>query len=299
MVLIPSEWPPLIQVFVEPKARSDRDRLRAALNSAMASDPALRVVDEPEHEIFIVQGSSELHLDVVIDRLQREFGIALKLGAPQVAYRETISRRHEQDYTHKRLSNSVGQFAHVKLTFEPNGGRYDSAFESRVPAGAVPAEFVSAVENGVATVLVSGPFAGFPVIGVKTTLIDAAFHQTDSSPQAFELAARGAFREAASKLGFYLLEPVMKVEVVAAKDCAAAVASDLRRRRGQVTRQTAHGDDEASIAATAPLANLFKFQDDLRTISRGRARFRMSPDHYAPVPGSFDDGDPPLAVVVA
>ena len=217
------------------------------------------------------------------------------MSAPQVAYRETITRKHEQDYTHKKQTGGTGQFARIKLIFEPNTENEDFALE--IVGGAVPKEYIAGVEKGIQSVLGAGPFAGFPMIGVNATLIDGAYHNVDSSVLAFEIASRAAFREAAPKLGVQLLEPIMKVEVVTPEDYVGNVIGDLNSRRGQIQGQESRGA-VVVVKAMVPLANMFKYQDSLLSRSEGRASYTASYAQYAPVPFP-DDRDPPPAVAAA
>ena len=233
----------------------------------------------------------ELHLDIIVDRMRREFKVEANVGAPQVAYRETITRKHEQDYTHKKQTGGTGQFARVKIVFEPNPESAEFEFESKIVGGAVPKEYIPGVEKGINSVMSSGPFAGFPMIGVKATLIDGAYHDVDSSVLAFEIAGRACFREAAPKLGVQLLEPIMKVEVVTPEDYVGNVIGDLNGRRGQIQGQEARGV-AVVINAMVPLANMFKYVDNLRSMSQGRAQYTMQFDHYEPVPTAVAAGSP-------
>jgi elongation factor G len=215
--------------------------------------------------------------------MRREFKVEANVGAPQVAYRETITRQHTEDYTHKKQSGGSGQFARVKIQFEPNPEGEEFVFESKIVGGSVPKEYVPGVEKGIESVLSSGPFAGFPMISVKATLIDGAYHDVDSSVLAFEIAGRACFREAASKLGVQLLEPIMKVEVVTPEDYVGDVIGDLNSRRGQIQGTEARGVATV-VNAMVPLANMFKYVDNLRSMSQGRAQYTMQFDHYEPVP---------------
>jgi len=225
----------------------------------------------------------ELHLDIIVDRMKREFKVEANVGAPQVAYRETITRTHEQDYTHKKQTGGTGQFARVKIVFEPNPEGEDYVFESKIVGGAVPKEYIPGVEKGIGSVMSSGPFAGFPMIGVKATLIDGAFHDVDSSVLAFEIASRAAFKEAAPKLGVQLLEPIMKVEVVTPEDYLGDVIGDVNRRRGTVLGQLERGANIA-VEANVPLNEMFGYIGQLRGMTSGRASYTMEFSHYEPVP---------------
>ena len=224
-------WP-LLQIAIEPKRRADQEKLTVALSTLADEDSWFVVKHDAETGQTIIAGRDERHLDTVIDRLRREFNVEVNVGAPQVAYRETITHAHEQDYTHKKRSGGIGQFARVKIAFGPNTDSWDFLFESKVVDGAVPDNYLAGVEKGVRSVLSSGPFAGFPMLGVKATLIDGAYHDTDSSALAFEVASRACFREAAPYLGLRLLEPIMKVEVVTPENYVTSVVGELHSRRG-------------------------------------------------------------------
>ena len=275
-------WP-LLQIAIESKSRADEEKLRAALSTLANEDPSFRVKTDEESGQTIIAGMGELHLDIIVDRMRREFEVEANVGAPQVAYRETITRKHEQDYTHKKQTGGTGQFARVKILFEPNTESEEFVFESKIVGGAVPKEYIPGVEKGINSVMGSGPFAGFPMIGVKATLVDGAFHDVDSSVLAFEIASRACFKEAAPRLGVQLLEPIMKVEVVTPEDYVGGVIGDLNGRRGQIQGQEARGV-AVVINAMVPLANMFKYVDNLRSMSQGRAQYTMQFDHYEPVP---------------
>jgi elongation factor G len=284
VILERMEFPePVIQIAIEPKTKADQEKMGLALHRLAAEDPSFRVKTDEESGQTIIAGMGELHLDIIVDRMKREFKVEANVGAPQVAYRETITRTHEQDYTHKKQTGGTGQFARVKVIFEPNTESEDYQFESKIVGGAVPKEYIPGVQKGIESVMSSGPFAGFPMIGVKATLIDGAFHDVDSSVLAFEIASRACFREAAPKLGVQLLEPVMKVEVVTPEEYVGNIIGDLNSRRGQIQGQEARGI-AVVINAMVPLANMFKYVDTLRSMSQGRAQYTMQFDHYEPVP---------------
>jgi elongation factor G len=284
VILERMEFPePVIQIAIEPKTKADQEKMGLALHRLAAEDPSFRVKTDEESGQTIIAGMGELHLDIIVDRMKREFKVEANVGAPQVAYRETITRTHEQDYTHKKQTGGTGQFARVKVVFEPNTESEDYSFESKIVGGAVPKEYIPGVQKGIESVLSSGPFAGFPMISVKATLIDGAFHDVDSSVLAFEIASRACFREAAPKLGVQLLEPVMKVEVVTPEEYVGNIIGDLNSRRGQIQGQEARGI-AVVINAMVPLANMFKYVDTLRSMSQGRAQYTMQFDHYEPVP---------------
>ena len=284
VILERMEFPdPVIQIAIEPKTKGDQEKMGIALNRLAAEDPSFRVKSDEESGQTIIAGMGELHLDIIVDRLRREFKVEANVGAPQVAYRETITQGHEVDYTHKKQSGGSGQFARVKILFEPNPEGEDFAFESKIVGGNVPKEYVPGVEKGIQSVLNSGPLAGFPMLGVKATLLDGAYHDVDSSVLAFEIASRAAFREAAPKAGAQLLEPIMKVEVVTPEEYVGDVIGDLNSRRGQIQGQEMRGI-AVVVNAHVPLANMFKYVDNLRSMSQGRAQYTMQFDHYAPVP---------------
>ena len=286
VILERMEFPdPVIQIAIEPKTKGDQEKMGIALNRLAAEDPSFRVKSDEESGQTIIAGMGELHLDILVDRMKREFKVEANVGAPQVAYRETITQGHEVDYTHKKQSGGSGQFARVKILFEPNPEGEDFAFESKVVGGNVPKEYIPGVEKGIQSVLNSGPLAGFPMLGVKATLLDGAYHDVDSSVLAFEIASRAAFREAAPRAGAQLLEPIMKVEVVTPEEYVGDVIGDLNSRRGQIQGQEMRGI-AVVINAHVPLANMFKYVDNLRSMSQGRAQYTMQFDHYAPVPAA-------------
>ncbi|WP_127524618.1 elongation factor G [Mesorhizobium sp. Z1-4] len=284
VILERMEFPePVIQIAIEPKTKGDQEKMGLALNRLAAEDPSFRVKSDEESGQTIIAGMGELHLDIIVDRMKREFKVEANVGAPQVAYRETITKQAEIDYTHKKQSGGSGQFARVKIIFEPNTESEDFEFESKIVGGSVPKEYIPGVQKGIESVLSSGPLAGFPMLGVKATLIDGAYHDVDSSVLAFEIAARAAFREGAQKAGAQLLEPIMKVEVVTPEDYVGDVIGDLNSRRGQIQGTEARGIATV-VNAMVPLANMFKYVDNLRSMSQGRAAYTMQFDHYDPVP---------------
>ena len=284
VVLERMEFPsPVIEVAVEPKTKVDQEKMGMALNRLAQEDPSFRVSTDPESGQTIIKGMGELHLEIIVDRMKREFKVEANVGAPQVAYRETITRRQEVDYTHKKQTGGSGQFARVKLVLEPQEQGAGFEFESKVVGGAVPKEYVPGVEKGVRSVLDNGVLAGFPMLDLKVSLIDGAYHEVDSSALAFEIASRAAFREAAQKAGPKLLEPIMKVEVVSPEDYVGGVIGDLTSRRGQILGQEMRGNATV-INAMVPLANMFGYVNTLRSMSQGRAQFTMQFDHYGQVP---------------
>ncbi|WP_311028982.1 elongation factor G [Mesorhizobium koreense] len=284
VILERMEFPdPVIQIAIEPKTKGDQEKMGLALHRLAAEDPSFRVKTDEESGQTIIAGMGELHLDIIVDRMRREFKVEANVGAPQVAYRETITKAAEIDYTHKKQTGGSGQFARVKIIFEPNPEGEDFVFESKIVGGAVPKEYVPGVQKGIESVLSSGPIAGFPMLGVKASLIDGAYHDVDSSVLAFEIASRAAFREGAQKAGAQLLEPIMKVEVVTPEDYVGNVIGDLNGRRGQIQGQESRGI-AVVVNAMVPLANMFKYVDTLRSMSQGRAQYTMQFDHYEPVP---------------
>ncbi|SMO60319.1 translation elongation factor 2 (EF-2/EF-G) [Thalassovita litoralis] len=279
---------PVIEIAVEPKTKGDQEKMSAGLARLAAEDPSFRVETDLESGQTIMKGMGELHLDILVDRLKREFKVEANIGAPQVAYRETISHEAEVDYTHKKQSGGSGQFARVKMVITPTEPGEGYSFESKIVGGSVPKEYVPGVEKGIKSVMDSGPLAGFPVIDFKVALIDGAFHDVDSSVLAFEIAARAGMREGMKKAGAKLLEPVMKVEVVTPEEYTGGIIGDLTSRRGQVSGQENRGNAIA-INAFVPLANMFGYINTLRSMSSGRAQFTMQFDHYDPVPQNISD----------
>jgi elongation factor G len=284
VILERMEFPaPVIEVAVEPKTKADQEKMGMALNRLAQEDPSFRVTTDQESGQTIIKGMGELHLEIIVDRMKREFKVEANVGAPQVAYRETITRRQEVDYTHKKQTGGSGQFARVKIVLEPQEPGAGFEFESKIVGGSVPKEYIPGVEKGVRSVLDNGVLAGFPMLDLKVSLIDGAYHEVDSSALAFEIAARAAFREAAHKAGPKLLEPIMKVEVVSPEDYVGGVIGDLTGRRGQILGQEMRGNATV-INAMVPLANMFGYVNTLRSMSQGRAQFTMQFDHYAQVP---------------
>ncbi len=279
---------PVIEIAVEPKTKGDQEKMSAGLARLAAEDPSFRVETDLESGQTIMKGMGELHLDILVDRLKREFKVEANIGAPQVAYRETISREVEHTYTHKKQSGGSGQFAEVKMIISPTEAGEGYSFESRIVGGAVPKEYIPGVEKGIQSVMDSGPLAGFPVIDFKVALIDGKFHDVDSSVLAFEIAARMGMREGMKKAGAKLLEPIMKVEVITPEEYTGGIIGDLTSRRGQVTGQEPRGNAIA-INAMVPLANMFGYINTLRSMSSGRAQFTMQFDHYDPVPQNISD----------
>ncbi|WP_374290466.1 elongation factor G [Paenirhodobacter enshiensis] len=279
---------PVIEIAVEPKSKADQEKMGLALARLAAEDPSFRVETNFESGQTIMKGMGELHLDILVDRMKREFKVEANIGAPQVAYRETISREAEIDYTHKKQTGGTGQFARVKLVITPTEPGEGYSFESKIVGGAVPKEYIPGVEKGIKSVMDSGPLAGFPVIDFKVALIDGAFHDVDSSVLAFEIATRAAMREGLKKAGAKLLEPIMKVEVVTPEEYTGGIIGDLTSRRGMVQGQDTRGNANV-IHAFVPLANMFGYINNLRSMSSGRAVFTMIFDHYEAVPQNISD----------
>ncbi|WP_284165891.1 elongation factor G [Frigidibacter sp. SD6-1] len=279
---------PVIEIAVEPKSKADQEKMGLALARLAAEDPSFRVETDLESGQTIMKGMGELHLDILVDRMKREFKVEANIGAPQVAYRETISREAEIDYTHKKQTGGTGQFARVKLVITPVEPGVGYSFESKIVGGAVPKEYIPGVEKGIKSVMDSGPLAGFPVIDFKVALIDGAFHDVDSSVLAFEIASRAAMRDGLKKAGAKLLEPIMKVEVVTPEEYTGGIIGDLTSRRGMVQGQDTRGNANV-INAFVPLANMFGYINNLRSMSSGRAVFTMIFDHYEAVPQNISD----------
>ncbi len=289
VILERMEFPnPVIEVAVEPKTKADQEKMGLALNRLAQEDPSFRVTTDQESGQTIIKGMGELHLEIIVDRMRREFKVEATVGAPQVAYRETITRKQEVDYTHKKQTGGTGQFARVKLVLEPQEQGAGFVFESKIIGGSVPKEYIPGVEKGVKSVLENGILAGFPMLDLKVSLIDGAYHEVDSSALAFEIASRAAFREGAQKAGPKLLEPIMKVEVVSPEDYVGGVIGDLTSRRGQILGQEMRGNATV-INSMVPLANMFGYVNTLRSMSQGRAQFTMQFDHYAQVPQNVAD----------
>ncbi len=279
---------PVIEIAVEPKTKGDQEKMSQGLARLAAEDPSFRVETDMESGQTIMKGMGELHLDILVDRLKREFKVEANIGAPQVAYRETIGHEVEHTYTHKKQSGGSGQFAEVKMIISPTEPGEGYSFESRIVGGAVPKEYIPGVEKGINSVMDSGPLAGFPVIDFKVALIDGKFHDVDSSVLAFEIAARMGMREGMKKAGAKLLEPIMKVEVITPEEYTGGIIGDLTSRRGQVSGQENRGNAIA-IDAMVPLANMFGYINTLRSMSSGRAQFTMQFDHYEAVPGNISE----------
>jgi len=279
---------PVIEIAVEPKTKADQEKMSQGLARLAAEDPSFRVETDIESGQTIMKGMGELHLDILVDRLKREFKVEANIGAPQVAYRETISREAEIDYTHKKQSGGTGQFGRVKMIITPTEPGEGYSFESKIVGGSVPKEYIPGVEKGIKSVMDSGPLAGFPVIDFKVVLVDGAFHDVDSSVLAFEIAARMGMREGLRKAGAKLLEPMMKVEVLTPEEYTGSIIGDLTSRRGMVQGQDTRGN-AIVIDCFVPLANMFGYINTLRSMSSGRAQFSMRFDHYDAVPSNISE----------
>ena len=278
---------PVIEIAVEPKSKNDQEKMSLGLQRLAAEDPSFQVTTDLESGQTIMRGMGELHLDILVDRLKREFKVEAAIGAPQVAYRETITKEVEIDYTHKKQSGGSGQFARVKIKFGPlSEGGYN--FSNSIVGGSVPKEYIPGVEKGIESAKDTGTIAGFPVIDFQAELVDGASHDVDSSVLAFEIAARAAFREAMDKAAARLLEPVMKVEVLTPEEYMGDIIGDLNSRRGNVGGMEPRGNARA-ITAMVPLANMFGYINTLRSMSQGRAQYSMQFDHYQQVPQAVAD----------
>jgi elongation factor G len=286
VILEKMEFPePVIEIAIEPKSKADQEKLGIALQKLAAEDPSFRVSTDQESGQTILKGMGELHLDIKVDILKRTYKVDANIGQPQVAYREKLTKKVDINYTHKKQTGGTGQFAKVEIIFEPAEAGAGSSFESKIVGGSVPKEYIPGVEKGINSVMGSGVLAGFPVVDVKATLVDGAYHDVDSSVLAFEIAARAAFREALQKGGSVLLEPIMKVEVVTPEEHTGFVMGDLLSRRGHVQGQDMRAN-AVVINAMVPLANMFGYVNQLRSGTQGRASFTMQFDHYEQVPPS-------------
>ncbi|KWT71956.1 Translation elongation factor G [Hyphomicrobium sulfonivorans] len=283
------EFPvPVIEMKIEPKTKVDQEKMSMVLSNMALEDPSFRVSVDPESGETILKGMGELHLDIKVDILRRTHGVDANVGAPQVAYRETLVRSTEVDYTHKKQTGGTGQFARVKFRIEPNETGKGNEFAADIIGGSVPKEYIPGVEKGVNSVWDSGVLIGFPIVDTKVTLFDGAFHEVDSSAIAFEIASRAALKEGFDKAGVKLLEPVMDVEVVTPGDFVGSVIGDINSRRGQIRNQEMRGNATV-IRAYVPLANMFGYVSQLRSMSQGRASYTMQFAHYADVPRAVAD----------
>lgn len=289
VILERMEFPePVIEVAIEPKTQADYEKMGSALSKLVAEDPSLRVSTDEETNQTVLKGMGELHLEIIVDRLRREFKVEANIGAPQVAYRETITSRAEIDYTHKKQSGGAGQFARIKVIFEPAEQGQGFVFESKIVGGSVPKEYIPGVEKGLEHAMQAGVLAGYQMIDFKATLVDGAYHDVDSSVLAFEIAAKAAYREGIAKASPKLLEPMMKVEVVTPEEYMGDIIGDLNSRRGQVNGMERRGNAQV-VNAIVPLANMFGYVNTLRSMSQGRAQFTMIFSHYAQVPQHVAD----------
>ncbi len=279
---------PVIDISVEPKTKELIEKMSIGLQKLAGEDPSLRLRTDQESGQTILSGMGELHLEIIIDRLRREYGVEANIGAPQVAYRETITRPHTETYTHRKQTGGSGQYAEVKITFEPlerNGG---VVFENDVVGGSVPKEYIPAVEKGIRLQADTGVLAGFPTVDFKYTLIDGKYHDVDSSTLAFEIAAKACFRDGMKKSGPIILEPIMDVEVTTPQDHVGDVVGDINRRRGMIQNQESSGST-IIVRAHVPLKEMFGYISDLRSMTKGRASFTMQFHHYDPVPRNIAD----------
>ena len=284
VVLEKMEFPePVIEIAIEPNTKADQEKMGVALSRMAAEDPSFKIMTDQESGQTIIKGMGELHLEIKVDILRREYKVDAKVGAPQVAYRETITKSGEIDYTHKKQSGGAGQFARVKIIFEPLESGSGFVFESKIVGGAVPKEYIPGVVKGIESAISGGVVAGFPMIDFKATLIDGAYHDVDSSVLAFEIAGRYAFREGMAKCAPKLLEPVMRVDVVTPEEYMGDVIGDLNSRRGQISSMDQRGNARV-IVAQVPLANMFGYVNVLRSMSQGRAQFSMVFGYYEQVP---------------
>ncbi|MFN3855738.1 MAG: elongation factor G [Phreatobacter sp.] len=286
VILERMEFPePVIEMAIEPKTKADQEKMALALMKLASEDPSFRVSTDAESGQTRIKGMGELHLDIKVDILRRTHKVDVSVGAPEVAFREKITKRAEIEYTHKKQTGGTGQFAKVKLIVEPNEPGAGNVFESQIVGGAVPKEYIPGVEKGIESVMSAGIIAGFPVVDVKTTLVDGAYHDVDSSVLAFEIASRAAMREALQKCGSVLLEPIMSVEVVTPEEYTGSVIGDLNSRRGQIQGQDMRGNANV-IQAKVPLMNMFGYVNQLRSFSQGRASYTMQFSHYEQAPSN-------------
>ena len=283
------EFPnPVIEMKIEPKTKADVEKMGVALAKLAAEDPSFRVSSDQESGETIIKGMGELHLEIKVDILKRTHKVEVNVGAPQVAYRETLARATQIDYTHKKQTGGTGQFARVKFRLEPNEPGAGNEFESEIIGGVVPKEYIPGVEKGIQSVWDSGVLIGFPMVDMKVVLYDGNYHEVDSSAIAFEIASRQAMREGCDKAGVKLLEPIMDVEVVTPGDFVGSVIGDINSRRGQIRSQEMRGNATV-VRANVPLANMFGYVSQLRSMSQGRAMYTMQFAHYAEVPRNVAD----------
>ncbi|GAA4002198.1 elongation factor G [Sphingomonas humi] len=289
IVLERMEFPePVIEVAVEPKTKADQEKMGVALNRLAAEDPSFRVTTDHESGQTIIKGMGELHLEILVDRMKREFKVEANVGAPQVAYREYLKKPVDIDYTHKKQSGGTGQFGRVKVKLTPGERGAGIVFKDEIKGGNIPKEYIPAIEKGFRETAATGSLVGFPIIDFDIVLYDGAYHDVDSSALAFEITARGAMREAAQKAGITLLEPVMKVEVVTPEDYLGDVIGDINSRRGQIQGTDSRGNAQV-VEAMVPLANMFGYVNQLRSFTQGRAQYSMQFSHYDEVPQNVAD----------
>jgi elongation factor G len=289
VILERMEFPePVIELAVEPKTKADQEKMGIALQRLAAEDPSFRVSSDEESGQTIIAGMGELHLDILVDRMKREFKVEANIGQPQVAYRETLTKSADIDYTHKKQSGGSGQFARVKFRVIPQEPGVGYEFESQIVGGSIPKEYIPGVEKGIDSIRETGLLVGFPILDFKIELYDGAFHDVDSSVLAFEIAARAALRENKAQLGLALLEPIMKVEVVTPEEYTGTVIGDLNSRRGQIQEQEMRGNANV-VHAMVPLANMFGYVNNLRSSTQGRANYTMQFDHYEQVPKNVEE----------
>jgi elongation factor G len=286
IILERMEFPePVIELSVEPKTKADQEKMGIALNRLSAEDPSFRVSTDHESGQTIIKGMGELHLDIIVDRMRREFKVEANVGAPQVAYREYLAREVDVDYTHKKQSGGSGQFGRIKFTVKPGERGTGVVFKDEVKGGNIPKEYIPSVEKGMRETALSGSLIGFPIIDFEITLYDGAYHDVDSSALAFEIAGRAGMREAAQKAGIKLLEPIMKVEVVSPEEYLGDVIGDMNSRRGQIQGTDSRGNAQV-VESMVPLANMFGYVNQLRSFTQGRANYSMFFNHYDEVPSN-------------
>jgi len=285
----------IIEVAIWPKTKADQEKMGVALSRLSAEDPRFRVLTDNELGQTIIKGMSDLHLDIIVDRMRCEFKVEADVGAPQVAYREYLAKPVNVDYTHKKLSGGTGQFGRVKVKVNPGERGSGIIFKDKIKGGNIPKEYIPAIEKGFRETAASGSLFGFPIIDFEIVLYDGAYHDLDSSALAFEIAGRAAMREVAQRAGIKLLEPIMKVEVVTPEDFLADVIGDLNRRRGQIQGTDSRGTAQA-VEALVPLSNMFGYVNALRSFTRGRANYSMLFSHYDEAPGhSNPPGNEPVS----
>ena len=286
IVLERMEFPePVIELSVEPKTKADQEKMGVALNRLSAEDPSFRVTTDHESGQTIIKGMGELHLDIIVDRMRREFKVEANVGAPQVAYREYLAKAVDVDYTHKKQSGGTGQFGRVKIKVTPGERGAGITFKDEIKGGNIPKEYIPAIEKGMRETAASGSLVGFPIIDFDIVLYDGAYHDVDSSALAFEIAGRGAMREVAQKAGIKLLEPIMKVEVVTPEEYLGDVIGDMNSRRGQIQGTDSRGNAQV-VESMVPLANMFGYVNQLRSFTQGRANYSMIFSHYDEVPAN-------------